>query len=99
MYTDLAVVLAAVLLLPLIIYGIIATPFWMAAQCIVSKMKSTSPYWMVIVVFLVAMIPSFFIWFLTFAAVCDSNFSGLETESHGVQIMCFLWSVVNTIYE
>lgn len=91
--------MTSVLLLPIIIYGMIAAPFWMIAQLIVSKRKSTTNFMEVVIVFLVALIPPFFIWFITFAAVCDSDFSGFETESHGVQIMCFLWSIVNTIYE
>ena len=79
----------------MVLFFIIATPFWLLAQLIVSKLNSERKFYIVIVIFIISLIPPFIIWFLLFAEICD----GFDGKGGGTQIMCFLWSVVNTIYE
>ena len=95
-YVCLCIIIASILLLPLMLFAIIATPFWLLGQLIASKLNSQRKFYIVVIIFIIILIPPFIIWFLLFAQVCDGYDSG---KGGSTQIMCFIWSVVNTIYE
>lgn len=83
-----------ILLLPLIVYALMAAPFWLLAQYIVSKFSAGRSFWVVVLTFICALIPPFIIWYLFWGLICDGN----DNEGF-MQIMCFLWNIINIVVE
>ena len=80
--------------MPLLVFVVIAAPMWMFAQCLASKVAIKTRFVFVVVMFVLAIVPSFLAWFLLFEMVCEGS-----DDTSGAQVMCFVWSVVNTVYE
>merc|ERR1712154_67722 len=91
-YFSLCILIGMILLVPFWMFAVIATPFWLLAQCTVSRLNAKVKYWIIVVIFLIALIPPFLVWFLVLHSICHLSVGGTH-------IMCLLWSVVATIYE
>ena len=91
-YVCICILFGCVLMFPVILYAMIAVPFLLIAQYITSRVDSKIEFWKVVIIFVILLIPPFVIWFLLFDDICSG-------QNSGGGVLCFVWSVVNTIYE
>ena len=84
--------LAVVFLLPIIVLACIALPFWYLAQYLASKLGRDTPFWVTVIVFIVVfVIPSCFIWYALFSAVCEN------ADGDGWAVVCYVWHIVQLV--
>jgi len=81
-------------LLPLIVFAIMATPFWMAAQWLTSKLSQRVPWWIICLIFILFLIPPTVGWGFLWGWICEGNM-----DSTIVNVMCMIWSFFNTVMQ
>jgi len=87
------IVCVILFLLPIVVFCMIAAPFWLLAQWVVWKLNDKVPWVVVVFIFILFLIPPCIIWSLMWTAICYGNMNGTF-----MTVMCQIWSFFYTIY-
>jgi len=80
--------------MPLIVFAIIAAPFWLAAQWLTSKLPPRTPWWIICMIFILALVPPAVGWFFLWGAVC-----GGDHNSTVLTAMCMIWEFFQSVMQ
>jgi len=87
------IVCVILFLLPIVVFCMLAAPFWLLAQYFSWKLNDKAPWIVVVLIFIVFLIPPCCIWALMWTAICYNNMTGTF-----MTVMCQIWSFFYTIY-